>query len=298
MTIDTVNKKMKGALAQMMKAAPTDMAVTIFGAKGVGKSRCARIIHENSEREAKPFVTVSCGDRDIDSSFKSAEDGTLFFCDFNTYPEAQQSEISEYLRASASRCRLITSSAESLEKFRRRYSFSEDLYHKLSVIQIKIPSLEERKDDFPLLVKDLSAEISGWLHKKEAVFSGEVLKKLSARNWPNNIAELKNVLFFLLNNAKTLEILECDIPIISISSSKREASLNNELYRVSADLIAFAKERGIFDVAAEYEKLLLFPLFKAALDATKNNKTKSAELLGMNRNTFRTKLKSLSSQSD
>jgi DNA-binding NtrC family response regulator len=294
--IDTVNKKMKGAIAQMMKAAPTNMAVTIFGAKGTGKSRCARIIHENSGREAKPFVTMNREDKNAERFFEFAGDGTLFFCDFNTYPEAQQSEISEYLRSNVCRCRLITSSAESLEKSRRRYSFSEDLYHKLSVIQIKVPSLEERKDDLPLLIKELSAEISGWLHKTEAVFSDEVLEKLSARNWPNNIAELKNVLFILLNSEKTLEILECEIPIIS--SSKREASLNNELYRVSADLIAFAKERGIFDVAAEYEKLLLFPLFKAALDATKNNKTKSAELLGMNRNTFRMKLKSLSSQSD
>jgi DNA-binding NtrC family response regulator len=202
------------------------------------------------------------------------------------------------LKGGGYRCRLVASSFENSDRLSKRHKFSEELYHQLSVIQIKIPSLSERKDDFPLLVKDLVAEISLLLRRNKATITETAIEKLSARNWPGNITELKNFIFFALNNAKNSEITDDDVPSISNYSFPNGASLNDELYRISAELIGFAKDRGIYNAAAEYERLLFPPLFKAALDAAGNNKTKAAKLLGINRNTLRIKLDGFGKQNN
>ncbi|MDR2400311.1 MAG: sigma 54-interacting transcriptional regulator [Deferribacteraceae bacterium] len=285
-TLESANDKMKGVTAQIKKAAANDVAVAIIGAKGVGKSRCARLIHEGSARGNKPFVTLT-NSRDVRASFESAGTGSIFFSNFNTYSEALHTEILEAIDL-APPCRFISSTSESLERVAKRCVFSEALCHKLSVIQIRIPSLRERKDDFPMLVSELSDEITSRLNKETVVFSSKAIEKLSERNWPGNIAELKNILFYIICNAKTEEITERDLPTLTIS--KKGESLNDELYRIAAELILLAKERGVYTVAAEYEKIVFPPLLKAAISATNNNKVKAAEFLGMNRNTLKTKL--------
>ncbi|MDR2105287.1 MAG: sigma 54-interacting transcriptional regulator [Deferribacteraceae bacterium] len=289
-SIKTTNEKMKGALAQMANASSNDVSVAIFGAKGVGKSYCARLIHDKSNRGGKPFVTIKSG-ANVRQFFETAGTGSLFFANFNTYSETQQGEILECINLTPPICRLITSSSESLEKISKRYPFSEVLCHKLSVIQIKIPSLRERKDDFPLLVNEISAEIANWLHKENFFFTPKAIEKLSLRNWPENIAELKCILFYILSNARSDEITDNDIP--TVHSLHKNSSLNEELYRLASELIALAKDRQIYNVAAEYEKLIFPPLLEAALSAAQNKKSRAAELLGINRNTLRTKLSNL-----
>jgi DNA-binding NtrC family response regulator len=284
-SINTVNEKMRGVVAKIAKAASSDMPVAIFGAKGVGKSHCARIIHEKSVRVSKPFVTVDSG-ANVKKNFETVEDGTIFFSNFNTYPEEQQLEILEHININQS-CRLIASSSENLEKISKRHNFSEPLCHKLSVIQIKVPSLRERKDDLPLLINELVAEISSLLHK-HVVFTPKAIAKLSARNWPGNIEELKKNIFFTLYNAKTSEINDFDI---TAAASQDGDSINKELYRVSMDIISMADGISGYKVSDEYEKLLWPPLLKAAMDTTKGNMSKAAELLGVNRNTLRIRLK-------
>jgi DNA-binding NtrC family response regulator len=285
-SINTVNEKMRGVVAKIAKAASSDIPVAIFGAKGVGKSHCARIIHEKSVRINKPFVTVDSG-ANVKKNFETVEDGTIFFSNFNTYPEEQQSEILEHININQP-CRLITSSSESFDKISKRYNFSEPLCHKLSVIQIKVPSLIERKDDLPLLIKELSAEISSVLNKEHVVFTPKAIEKLSARNWPGNIEELKKIIFFTLCNAKTSEINDFDI---TAAASHDGESINEGLYRVSMDLISIAGDRGVYNVADKYEEYIWPPLLRALMDTTKGNMSKAAKLLGINRNTLRIKLK-------
>jgi DNA-binding NtrC family response regulator len=285
-SINTVNEKMKGVVAKIAKAASSDMPVAIFGAKGVGKSHCARIIHEKSVRVNKPFVTVDSG-ANVRKNFETAGDGTIFFSNFNTYPEEQLSEILEHININQP-CRLITSSSENLDKISKRYNLSEPLCHKLSVIQIKVPSLRERKDDLPLLIRELAAEISSVLHKEHVIFTPKAIEKLSARNWPGNVEELKKIIFFTLCNAKTSEINACDI---TAATSQNGESINEGLYRISMDLISIADNRGVYNAAEKYEEYIWPPLLKAAMDTAKGNRSKAAELLGINRNTLRIKLK-------
>src|SRR5690554_1262106 len=208
------------------KVAPTEARVMITGPNGTGKELVAHWIHEKSERSKKPMIEVNCAAipselieselfghikgaftsavKDRAGKFEAANGGTLFLDEIGDMSLSAQAKVLRALqenkiqRVGSDRdikvdVRIITATNKDLKKEIEEGRFREDLYHRLAVILIKVPALNKRRDDIPLLVDYFSERISsehGTLQKK---FSAKAIKLLQEYDWTGNIRELRNV---------------------------------------------------------------------------------------------------------
>jgi len=208
------------------KVAPTDSRVLIMGDNGTGKELVARWIHEKSKRAKKPFVEVNCAAipselieselfghvkgsftgayKDKKGKFELADGGTLFLDEIGDMSLSAQSKVLRALQENKiSRVgsdkdikvdvRIIAATNKDLKEEIKKGNFREDLYHRLAVIVIKVPSLDERKEDIPLLVKHFSKQIAEEQNMKPKKFTDAAIKKLQEYSWSGNIRELRNV---------------------------------------------------------------------------------------------------------
>ena len=213
------------------KVAPTDARVLITGANGTGKELVARSLHQQSERSAMPYIEVNCAAipselieselfghekgsftsaiKQHKGKFEQADGGTLFLDEIGDMSLAAQAKVLRVLQEKKlSRVgsdkdiqvdvRVIAATNKDLLKEIEEKRFREDLYHRLSVILIKVPTLDERKEDIPELVKYFVEQICSENGKSVVAFSDEAIKMLQARHWPGNIRELRNVVERLL----------------------------------------------------------------------------------------------------
>ena len=213
------------------KVAPTDARVLITGANGTGKELVARSLHQQSERSAMPYIEVNCAAipselieselfghekgsftsaiKQHKGKFEQADGGTLFLDEIGDMSLAAQAKVLRVLQEKKlSRVgsdkdiqvdvRVIAATNKDLLKEIEEKRFREDLYHRLSVILIKVPTLDERKEDIPELVKYFVEQICSENGKSVVAFSDEDIKLLQARHWPGNIRELRNVVERLL----------------------------------------------------------------------------------------------------
>lgn len=211
------------------KVAPTDARVLVMGPNGSGKELVARNIHQQSNRSAMPFVEVNCAAipselieselfghekgsftsaiKQHKGKFEQADGGTLFLDEIGDMSLAAQAKVLRVLQErKLSRVgsdkdiivdvRVIAATNKDLAKEIEKGSFREDLYHRLSVIVVKVPSLDERKDDIPLLVEHFLQKYSG--EGEHRHFSKEAIELLKERPWSGNIRELDNVVDRLL----------------------------------------------------------------------------------------------------
>src|SRR5574344_675933 len=211
------------------KVAPTDARVLITGPNGSGKELVARNLHQQSNRSAMPFIEVNCAANPgelIESElfghekgsftsaikqhkgkFEQADGGTLFLDEIGDMSLAAQAKVLRVLQErKLSRVgsdkdievdvRVIAATNKDLPKEIAAGNFREDLYHRLSVIVIKVPSLDERRDDIPILINHF---IDNYTEAgKPRSFSPEAVSLLKQKNWPGNIRELDNVVDRLL----------------------------------------------------------------------------------------------------
>ena len=213
------------------KVAPTDARVLITGANGTGKDLVARSLHQQSERSAMPYIEVNCAAipselieselfghekgsftsaiKQHKGKFEQADGGTLFLDEIGDMSLAAQAKVLRVLQEKKlSRVgsdkdiqvdvRVIAATNKDLLKEIEEKRFREDLYHRLSVILIKVPTLDERKEDIPELVNYFVEQICSENGKSVVPFSDEAVKLLQARHWPGNIRELRNVVERLL----------------------------------------------------------------------------------------------------
>lgn len=213
------------------RVAPTDARVLVTGSNGTGKELVARWLHEKSPRAKMPFIEVNCAAipselieselfghekgsftsaiKQHKGKFEQADGGTLFLDEIGDMSLAAQAKVLRVLQEKKlSRVgsdkdivvdvRVIAATNKDLQKEIEKGNFREDLYYRLSVVVIKVPSLDERKDDIPLLVdyfvRQLSTE-KGFLARP---FSPEAMELLKEKSWPGNIRELGNVVERLL----------------------------------------------------------------------------------------------------
>ena len=213
------------------KVAPTDARVLITGANGTGKELVARSLHQQSERSAMPYIEVNCAAipselieselfghekgsftsaiKQHKGKFEQADGGTLFLDEIGDMSLAAQAKVLRVLQEKKlSRVgsdkdiqvdvRVIAATNKDLLKEIEEKRFREDLYHRLSVILIKVPDLDDRKEDIPELVDYFVEQVCAESGKSKVSFSQEAIKLLQARHWPGNIRELRNVVERLL----------------------------------------------------------------------------------------------------
>ena len=208
------------------KLAPTDARVLILGPNGSGKELVAREIHEKSLRSAGPFVEVNCAAipselieselfghekgaftsaiKQKKGNFEQAEGGTLFLDEIGDMSLSAQAKVlralqeNKIMRVGGEKeiqvnVRVLAATNKNLQEEIAKGNFREDLYHRLSVIVVKVPSLNDRREDIPLLVEYFSQMICKDYGMAVKKFDKEALDQLQQRNWTGNIRELRNI---------------------------------------------------------------------------------------------------------
>jgi DNA-binding NtrC family response regulator len=208
------------------KVAPTEARVLITGENGTGKELVAHAIHQQSHRSNGPMIEVNCAaipnelieselfghvkgsftgaNKDRAGKFETANGGTIFLDEVGDMSLSAQAKVLRALQENTiSRVgsdknikvdvRVITATNKDLQKEIKESKFREDLYHRLAVILIKVPSLNERKDDIPHLIDYFSKQIAARHGNTVKVFKPEAIELLKEYNWTGNIRELRNV---------------------------------------------------------------------------------------------------------
>lgn len=208
------------------KVAPTEARVLITGENGTGKELVAHAIHKNSNRSNGPMIEVNCAaipnelieselfghvkgsftgaNKDRAGKFEAANGGTIFLDEVGDMSLSAQAKVLRALQENKiSRVgsdkdikvdvRVITATNKDLQKEIAENKFREDLYHRLAVILIKVPSLNERKDDIPILIDYFSQNIADQHGNAKKIFKTEAIALLQEYNWTGNIRELRNV---------------------------------------------------------------------------------------------------------
>jgi len=221
------------------KVAPTEARVLITGPNGTGKELVAHWLHQKSERSKGPMIEVNCAAipselieselfghkkgaftsaiRDKAGKFELANNGTLFLDEIGDMSLSAQAKVLRVLQESKLspvggdkevkvNVRVLAATNKNLQAEIEAGNFREDLYHRLSVILIKVPSLNERAEDIPLLTQHFAADIAKDYGNAPKVFSEKALKALQAINWTGNIRELRNVVErLIILSAETVE---------------------------------------------------------------------------------------------
>lgn len=291
----------------------TDSTVFISGESGTGKELVAKAIHYNSLRKSGPLVTINCAalpenlleselfgyekgaftgaERCKKGRFEMANCGTLFLdeiAEMNPIVQAkvlrvvEEKEIerlggTETIKIDV---RIVCASNKSLDEYVKKGLFREDLYYRINVFPIKLPSLRERREDILPLAMHFLDLYSDKMGKFPLKMSRKVEKIIHSGNWEGNIRELKNCLERAVILCKGDTITEEHLPAALV---KETSSGCNKNYAAKMMDINLPPEGISID---DLEKHLVMQ----ALKKTKNNKTKAAKLLGLSRGTFRYRL--------
>ncbi len=322
---ETKNKKMLEIYKLIGKISKTNINVLILGESGTGKEVVARMIHRQSARADKPFIPINMAAipnelleselfghekgsftgavTEKKGKFEEAHTGTIFLDEISEMDLGLQSKLlrviqeKEVTRVGSSRTlkldtRIIAASNRNLEELVGVGKFREDLYYRLNVVSIELPPLYERKEDTAYLTNH-------FLHKhknikdKVLTCSEEALEALTAYRWPGNIRELENTIQYAIVNAETDIIMPENLPpkLFDNNPAPGSKSTSGDLYKLAQDIIESETLSNGNNAYEEYMKIVEYPLMKAVLDKTGNNKSISAKVLGINRNTFRKKVR-------
>lgn len=300
---------------KIQKVSRSQAPVYIHGESGTGKELVARMIHEQSPRSDKPFVAINCGaipaelmesemfgykkgsftgaESDTEGLILSAQGGTLFLDEIADLPLNMQVKLLRVLQEKKVRpvgskeevpinVRVISASHKNLLHLIERGDFRNDLYYRINVIELNIPSLKERKEDIPLLAQHIIQHQSEFLQDAETIqISDSALIKLSAYSFPGNVRELENI----LERAMAF----CDGK--SIDAEDIEGR-EDERFGASENVIEQKDITEGFDLDFELEAIEKEWILKAC-EKARWNKTAAAKLLGISFRSLRYKLKKL-----
>jgi PAS domain S-box-containing protein len=287
---------------QIRNLAPTDYPVHISGETGTGKELVATAIHNESPRAGGPFVPVNCGAlpeglleselfghvrgafsgaiRDKRGRFELAQGGTIFLDEVSELPRHMQVKLLRVLqertfervggeRTITADVRVISATNKDLKREMEQGNFREDLYYRLNVVPVRIPSLRERKNDIPLLASHFLKQAAGRhtgpgtisIKGRVAGISEDALSLLMDYQWPGNVRELQNAIHFALVKAQTGAI--------------RSEHLPNEIRQITC-----------MPLRPGPESKLTVEAVREALTRTGSNRSKAAKLLGVGRATL------------
>jgi two-component system nitrogen regulation response regulator GlnG len=302
------------------RVARTEMTVLLMGESGTGKELVARAVHANSGRSKGPFITVNMAaiPKDLIESelyghekgsftgaverrpgkFELASGGTLFLDEIGEMPIELQAKLLRVLqerevdRVGGNRplpvdVRVVAATNADLARSVEEGRFRRDLYYRLAVVPIRLPPLREREGDVILLARHFIARYGEQLKGRPVTLSKDAEPLLLAHPWPGNVRELQNVIQRVLLKLNGTRITANDLIGLLPAAAHAERGLSG---LVESILDGPEPEHGRYQAAlAAMEQ----PLIAAALVRTKGNQLRAAELLGMNRNTLRERMRAL-----
>ena len=305
----------------------SSISVLINGQSGTGKELVAHALHKHSPRSANPFIALNMAAIPADlveselfghekgaftgaqnmrqGRFEQANGGTLFLDEIGDMPLDVQTRLLRVLadgqfyrvggRESISvDVRIIAATHQNLEKRVAEGKFREDLFHRLNVIRVHIPSLKERREDIPLLARHFLAQASQELDVEPKLLSKDTEKVMMELNWPGNVRQLENVCRWLTVMASGQEILPNDLPPEIHEDTSQAVTPSDSSWDTMLGLWADQQLKGgheniLNDALYVFEKTLL----QRALHHTHGHKQDAAKRLGWGRNTLTRKLKDL-----
>lgn len=303
------SKKMQEIFRLTEMVAPSTASVLITGASGTGKELVARTIHELSPRRAKPFIAINCAaipETLIESEifghekgaftgalerrtgcFELAEGGTLLLDEIGEMPVATQAKLLRVLEDRKLRrlgskvettvdVRVLAATNKVPEEAVAKGELRNDLYYRLNVFNIHMPPLREHKEDLQELVEALLGEMNAKHGRKVGAISEAVLHVFQNYSWPGNVRELRNTLERAVIVSEAAVIETKHLPPGFGQGTVRPAASDPDAVRL-----------GVGTTVEEAEKLLILK----TLEATNNNKTRAAEILGISLKTLHNKLK-------
>ena len=307
------------------KLSTTTATVLVQGESGTGKELIAKSLHKNSPRYDMPFIALNMADipKELVESelfghekgaftgavdkrigrFEQANGGTLFLDEIGDMPLDSQTRLlrvlsnKEFYRVGGDKpikvdVRIIAATHQNLNNLVSQKSFREDLFYRLNVIKINVPSLRERKEDIDVLTKYFLKNHSDSLGEELRVLSKEVMEVISRYDWPGNVRQLENICYWLALMTPTQNVKVEDLPeeikdnqMIEAPSSSWEDGFNSWVKNV-----ALSVEKDLLDIVnPKIEKIII----KAALDKANGKKNEASILLGLGRNTLAKKIKEL-----
>ena len=305
------SKAMRKVFDLIEKVADTDGTVLISGASGTGKELIATAIHYNSSRSDKPMVVINCGAipeelleselfghekgaftgayKNRTGRFEMANGGTFFLDEIGEMSPSLQVKLLRVLQEQKFEkvggtktihvdVRIIAATNKNLTIAINKGKFREDLYYRLNVIPIKVPSLKQRKSDIPLLIDYFLKKFQQENRAPIKGFSAKALEDMIEFDWPGNVRELENVI-------KRLTIL-CDHEVVQVEDLPEHVRRKSSAIE-SAEEDLLDKDLNLNDAVKDYEKRLILE----ALEKSNWVKTKAAKLLNINRTTLVEKIK-------
>ncbi len=296
------SRSFREVLKMARQLAEVETTVLIQGESGTGKELVARAIHFNSDRKSKPLVTVNCGaipkelveselfghrkgaftgaNSDRKGKFEAADSGTIFLDEIGDLPMNMQVKLLRVLqqkeidvvgdpRPRPVDVRVIAATNRDLYEMVQQKEFRDDLYYRLSVAPLRIPSLRERREDIPMLVHHFAAKYQERLNK-QVEFDPEAIELLQIHDWPGNIRELENIVERLVVFAKGERVRKSDLP----------SHLSQHAVQTFGDVIIHLPQSGFSLEDLERD------LLRAALEMNDWNQTQAARYLGLSRSTL------------
>ena len=289
---------------EIARTAPTKSTVLIVGESGTGKELVAKAIHRHSSRSTGPFVPVNCGAltetlleaelfghvrgaftgaaTDRKGLWEEAHGGTLFLDEIGETSPAMQVKLlralqeGEIRRVGASKTtridtRVVAATNRDLEKEVKNGRFREDLFYRLSVVTLRVPTLSERRTDIPLLAERFLHLASERVGRGPFRFGEETIRTLVAYDWPGNVRELESAVEHAALRARGDEITPDNLPA-KLQSPEIRAASQSPLTALYGDLPSLA----------ELERRYVVHV----LDSMSGNRSRAAEILGIDRRTL------------
>ncbi len=293
------------------KLARSQAPVYIHGESGVGKELVAKLIHKQGPRADKAFVPVNCGaipselmeseffghkkgsftgaTTDKKGLFQSADGGTLFLDEVADLPLAMQVKLLRAIQEKAIRpigshqestvnVRILSATHKDLKELTKKGEFRQDLYYRINVIELEVPSLREHAEDIPMLADYLLEKIAREWQTETPKLKADTIKALNEYSFPGNVRELENILERAMTLHEDKVITEADLQLPDIMTNEDIIQKDQNEHELSLDPTLNEKEKEVI---------------LKALEKTKYNKTAAAKILGISFRALRYRLKKL-----
>jgi len=306
------------------RIAPQDVTVLILGESGTGKELVARAVYQHSRRSQAPFLAINCAaipeplleselfghergaftgaDRRRIGKFEQADRGTLFLDEVGDMSPATQAKLLRLLQEGkfervggnatiSTSIRIIAATNQDLESLVAAGQFRQDLFYRLNVLTIHIPPLRDRLDDLPVLINYFIGRMNADLDRRVQSVSPEAMLLLKEHNWPGNVRELQSAVQYALVHASgdmlSAECLPRHLREAGAAPAAERAVC--DVARIVRDLLKQGSGNIYYRVQSAMDRVVL----ETVLEHVKGNQVEAADLLGISRNTLRSKLRGL-----